>query len=128
MYLPESGVGELGRFLNAAFDATQGDNTSLNAEYLKDGYAFFESINTEIRKKKEGVVLLQLLNAAFSNSIKVYHDPFASETNAMTVGGFNVVGGADKSYFIRKGDSKAERVKKKNYQNLNRCVMEIVKE
>ncbi len=47
MYLPESGVGELGRFLNAAFDATQGDNTSLNAEYLKDGYAFFESINTE---------------------------------------------------------------------------------
>ena len=117
MYLPESGVGELGRFLDAAFDATQWDNTSLNAEHLKDSYAFFEATNTQIRKKKEGVVLLQLLNPAFSSQVKVYQDPFAAETNSLSLGGIEVAGGVDKSYFVKKGDGKAERVMKKNYED-----------
>lgn len=116
MYLPESALNALGSVLDESFDATQWNNSDLNAEHLKDGYAYFEATNTQIRKK-EGVVLLQLLNPAFSNNIKIYHDPFAGETAAMSVGGINVAGGVDKSYFVKKGDDKAERVMKKNYKD-----------
>lgn len=122
MYLPESAINAMGSILDEAFDATQWDNSSLNAEYLKDGYAFFEATNTQIRKKKEGIVLLQLLNPAFSSKVKVYHDPFAAETNSLSLGGIEVAGGVDKSYFVKKGDEKAERVMKKNYEDYEKML------
>lgn len=117
MYLPESALNKIATGLDAVNDAQKWNNSDLNAEHLKDGYAYFEATNTQIRKNKEGVVLLQLLNPAFSNKIKVYHDPFAKETASMGVGGITLAGGVDKSYFIKKGDGTAERVMKKNYED-----------
>lgn len=119
MYLPESSLNAVGNVLDQAYDATQwkDSDNALNSEYLKDGYAYFEATNTQIRKNKEGIVLLQLLNPAFSSKVKVYHDPFANETNSMSVGGIKLAGGVDKSYFVKKSDKKAERVMKKNYED-----------
>ena len=67
---------------------------------LKDGYAYFE--NAEIELKKGNIItLMQLLNPG-SELLKAYHDPFAKETASVSFGGFKVAGGEDKSYYMKK--------------------------
>lgn len=60
--------------------------------------------------------LMQRLNPDFDSRIRVYHDPFASETMGLSVGGIQVTGGIDKSYYL-KVDGKTKRYFKKNYDD-----------
>lgn len=62
-------------------------------------------------------LLLQLLNPGFSKGMKVFFDPYASETTSLAVGGFRLVGGDAKSYYFKKGDDVAFRLYKKNYDD-----------
>jgi hypothetical protein len=59
------------------------------------------------------------LNASFYSKIKVYHDPFASESMGIAVGGITVAGGLDKSYYIKKSDDElAIRLFKRDYNEM----------
>jgi len=86
------------------------------SEYLKEGYSYYESHMTEYRKGKELDVLLLMVNPFFSGKIKVFMDPFAAETVSVGVGPMKA-GGHAKSYFIKKGDDKVFRLKKKDFKD-----------
>lgn len=92
------------------------DDHSAHAGFIKDGYMFFEQVEVETKKKSE-TYLLQLLNPGFANGIKVYNDPKAKESMGVNVGGMNVAGGNAKSYYIKKGNGKAIKVYRKNYDD-----------
>lgn len=113
MYLPQSNWDKFATGFVTLGDATRW-TSNLNQERLKDGYAYFEKTEVNYRKKKTDVLLLQLLNPAFTNIVKIYHDPLAMETGGLSVGGIQVSGGDDKSYFLKQGDAVAYRLKKKN--------------
>jgi len=117
MYLPVSGLGKLAAGLNQAGHIKNYDTEDVNKSFLKEGYAYFESHNTQIRKKKEGVVLLQLLNPAAASKIKIFYDPFAQESASVGVGGMTMAGGLAKSYFVKVNDDKVFRLKKKDYKD-----------
>ncbi len=85
------------------------------SELLKEGYTYYESHFTEYRKGKELDVLLIVLNPFFNDKIVVFHDPIAQETTSVGVEGMKV-GGQAKSYFIKKGDGKVYRIKKKDFK------------
>ena len=62
-------------------------------------------------------MLMQLLNPTFSKSVKVYHDPFASETMSLGVGGVTVAGGLAKSYYMMLDtDNSAYKIEKSKYK------------
>lgn len=118
MYLPQGGMDKLGKFMDKATDMTQFEATNdLNQDRLKDGYAYFESTDCFYKKKKNKVLLLQLLNPSFAGKVKVYHDPGASEGGGMKVGGFKVTKDFDKSYYVKVGDATAYKLKKKDYKD-----------
>jgi hypothetical protein len=118
MYLPASGWDKFVKANEMVFDVTDwGDDSSLNQEYLKDGYAFFESVTTKI-KKKTRVTLLQVLNPAYCQKVRIYNNPWASETTSLNFGGFKVAGGDSKSYYVKAvGQDKAFLLMKKNYDD-----------
>lgn len=68
----------------------------------------------EFLPDKNRTVLVQLLNPEFSTKIQVYHDPYAGTTAGIGYGGFTVIGGDDKSYYV-KFQGKLVRLKKKDY-------------
>ena len=115
MYLPQSGLDKLGKALDFMNDATQWNNDDYNQTLLGDGYALYEQSEVQIKKKKRTLVM-QLLNPHFGNKIKIYHDPFASETMAPSVGGVKIAGGDDKSYYISVNGGTAYKLQKKNYK------------
>ncbi|MEM9916818.1 MAG: hypothetical protein AAF990_01905 [Bacteroidota bacterium] len=117
MYLPPSGLDQLNRSLQKVYDATQWDDVELEADLIKDGYAYFEQAEVFVKKKKR-TLLMQLLNPTSCRKMRVYHDPLAMESASMGIGGFTMAGGGDKSYYFKKGDETAVRVKKKNYRSL----------
>lgn len=113
-YLPPNNFDKLMRASDFLTDATKWDNTDLDADIIGQGYAYFEK--TEVRiKNKTRTLLLQLMNPHFSGRVKVFYDPFAKETMSLGVAGIDVVGGLDKSYYIKLGNDTAYRVKKKEY-------------
>ena len=114
MYLPPSAIAELGNALNKMGDATRWDE-DLDANILKEGYVYFETVPVMI-KKDERTLLMQLLNPATARGVRVYHDPFAGETMSAGVAGVKVAGGDAKSYYVRKGDDTAYRLFKKDYK------------
>lgn len=59
-------------------------------------------------------VLVQLVNPGFESRIRVYDDPFATETAGVGFAGMQVTGGMDKSFYVR-ANGKVFRLKKKNY-------------
>ena len=65
--------------------------------------------------KKDKYALLQLLNPGFDNRIKVFQDPFAAETNGLSLGIVSISGEEDKSYLFVK-DARAFKVKKGTYK------------
>jgi len=117
MYLPQSGLDKLGSALESAYDATQWDQSDLNAEHLKEGYAYFESAMVNYKKDKKDQFILQLLNPAFANKVRIYHDPWANETMSTSFGGIKLAGGIAKSYYLKKGDDVAYKMHKKNYED-----------
>lgn len=111
MYVAPSGLEKLGVSLNNATTINRWDQ-DLNADYFKDGYIYFEQVEAMVGKNKR-TVLMQILNPHFSGDIKVYNDPFANETGGIGVAGMQVTGGRDKSYYVKKGDQVATKVKLK---------------
>lgn len=114
MYLPASNFAKLMNASEKVTDATKWESGDLDEEHLKNGYAYFEFAAVQIKKKKRDL-LLQLVNPNFANGIRVYHDPFARETAGIGVAGIQVAGGLEKSYYVKKGDDVAIRLKKKDY-------------
>lgn len=115
MYLPPSGLDKLAKSMDFLTDAQKWSNEKLDQDLLSDGYVFFESSNVKI-KRKESVMLMQLLNPTFSGVVKIYHDPFAKQTMSVGVGNIKVAGGNEKSYFIKAGDDAAYKLEKKRYK------------
>ena len=116
MYIAPSGFDkfrELDKKMNDATEWTE--DQSMHNEFVKKGYVFFENAEVVIKKKKL-TLLLQLLNPGFAKKIKVYFDPYASETMAVGIGGITVAGGDAKSYYFKKGDAAAFKMQKKNYE------------
>jgi hypothetical protein len=68
----------------------------------------------EYLEDRKITALMQRLNPDFDSKIRVYHDPFASETMGLSVGGIQVTGGIDKSYYL-KVDGKTKRYFKGDY-------------
>jgi hypothetical protein len=118
MYLAPSGFD---KFINDYEKATTrtrwNEDQSAHAEHIKAGYVYFETTEVMIKKKKM-TLLLQLVNPGFANGIKVYFDPFAVKSGGLQMSGVQVTGGEDKSFYFRKGDGIAERVKSKNYKEI----------
>jgi hypothetical protein len=66
--------------------------------------------------KKNKYALLQLLNPSFDSRIKVFQDPFAVETNGISIGAASITGEVDKSYLFVKDNKRAFKVKKGSYK------------
>lgn len=116
MYLPASGWDIMAKALD--MDATKlDDDTSLNQELVQDGYAYFETVEVMVKKKKK-TALMQLLNPAYANNVRVYNDPWANEQQGLGIKGIQVAGGGAKSYYVKVGDKTAFIVKKKNYSDM----------
>lgn len=118
MYLPPSGFDVVVRKLDRASDATRWDKDSdINEGYIQEGYVLFESAEFMIKKKKI-MVLAQLVNPGFAGQIRVYFDPYARQTGSVSVGGINVAGGIDKSYYVSTDMGSAWLLKKKDYKKM----------
>jgi hypothetical protein len=120
MYLAPSDLAKFGAALeqiNSVNNWDKENNNDIDADLMKDGYVYFEKVLTQVKKKKIEDLMLQLMNPSFSEKIKVYHDPFAKETMSLGVGGLTLVGGLDKSYYVKKENDKgAYRLYKKDYK------------
>lgn len=114
MYLVPSGLDKISQGLNFISDVKQWNNSNLNQEYINDGYVYFEQAKVKL-KKKEHLLMLQLLNPAFSKDVKVYFDPYAKETASVGVGGLKLAGGIAKSYYVSKSDGVASKLTSKDY-------------
>jgi hypothetical protein len=116
MYLMPSGWDKFARGYDNLFDLTeQQKDRSLNQELIKEGYVYFETVDVKI-KKKTRTLLMQLVNPGYDTKIRVYHDPFASESASLGFGGLKVAGGHKKSYYVKKGDDVAYKLKSKSYK------------
>jgi len=116
MYLAPSGWDNFGKMYDFMYDPTKWDNDNYKQGLLKEGYAYFEQAEVEMGRKTR-VLLMQLLNPSFSSKIKVYMDPWASETTSVGVGGFKLAGGDKKSYYVKDGERMAFLLKKKDYKD-----------
>lgn len=117
MYLPPTAFDNLAKADDFLTDAQKWNEQKLNQDLVNKGYVYFENSKVKI-KKKESLYLMQLLNPTFSDRVKVYNDPFAKETTGLGVAGVTVVGGNDKSYYVKVDNSPAaHRLYKKNYKD-----------
>jgi hypothetical protein len=81
-------------------------------EFNRELVYFFQ----EYLEDRKITALMQIINPDFSSKIVVYHDPFASETMGLSVGGIQVTGGIDKSYYFKIA-GKTQRYFKKDYDD-----------
>lgn len=115
MYLPPTGLDKLSRAMDMSSKLTKWDRDhSAHAEYIKGGYVYFEHTDVMVKKKKMSM-MMQVVNPGFADGIKVYFNPLAQETGGLAVGGLQVTGGEDRSYYFKKGDKTAYLINKKNY-------------
>lgn len=115
MYLPPSGLDNLGKKLDFISDSKKWNDEKLDQDFLNQGYAYFETTDVKI-KKKNTKLLMQLLNPGFSKEFKVYCDPYAKETASLGIGGVKFVGGDVKSFYVAKKGEPAFLLKKKDYK------------
>jgi len=115
MYLPPSGFDKFTKGYDKIYDVQKWEDDNVNAQFIKEGYVLFEKSDVMIKKKKF-TLLLQLVNPGFSEKVRVYLDPNASETTSYGVGGFTLAGGDAKSYYVKKGNEVAFKLQKKNYE------------
>lgn len=116
MYLPKSGFQKFADSYDFIHDATSWGDSTVERKYIQDGYVYFEQSEVKI-KRKTRTLLMQLVNPSFSGDIKVYHDPLARESTSFGVAGVTVAGGDEKSYYVKKGNETAFRLKKKDYDD-----------
>ena len=119
MYLYPTGFSKFAASYSFLQDATKWDNETYSQGLFGDGYVLFEQSEVYLKKNKgkKKTLLLQLLNPSFSSKIKIYTDPYAGETASLGFAGVKVAGGIAKSYYVKKGDDIAYRLKKKKYKN-----------
>jgi hypothetical protein len=116
MYLMPSGFDKFARGYDNMFDMTELEkDRTVNEGLIKEGYVYFETVDVKI-KKKTRTLLMQLVNPGYDSKIRVYHDPFASESASIGFGGLKVAGGHKKSYYVKKGDDVALKLKSKKYK------------
>ena len=128
MYLPPSNLAKLGSTFDFLENADMWQSADLDKDILGKGYVYMEKSEVRI-KKKTRTLMMQLINPSFSNKIKVYDDPFAKETMGAGIGGVTLVGGDEKSYYIKKaGDKVAYRLHKKNYDEEFKMIFKNCKE
>lgn len=111
-FLPQNKLEKFGSNMSFATDATRWGQKQVDR--VKDGYAYFEKTQIELKKGTE-TTLMQLLNPG-ATILKAYHDPFANETMSFAPGGIKVAGGEDKSYYMRKNDGVGYKVSKANFK------------
>lgn len=118
MFLAPSGFD---KFANIHEKISEGDLTqaskdrTMHKAYVKEGYVYFENCTVALKKGTE-TLLMQMVNPAFASKIKVFFDPYAKETTSLSVGGFQVAGGLQASYYVQKGDAPAYKLEKKAYK------------
>lgn len=91
---------------------------------LRAGKTDFKQINRDLiffyqeyLDDKQRTVLVQQINPGFDSRLRVYDDPFAAQTAGIGVGGMQMTGGQDKSYYVNyKG--KTFRMFKRDYDRL----------
>ncbi|RYM33571.1 hypothetical protein ERX46_11580 [Brumimicrobium glaciale] len=115
MYLAPSGLQKMGSGLEKATDVNRWNKSDLDPALIKDGYAFFETTKFK-KKKKEFTGMLQLVNTTSAGDIRIYFDPLAKSGASASIGGINVAGGLDKSYYIKNGDEAAIYTDKSEYK------------
>lgn len=115
MYLPQSGWDKM--MEASKMEVTKWGQDDVNVEYLKEGYAYFETTEVMLNAKKKETLILQMVNPAFGNKIKVFFDPYAQETISAGVAGMKLAGGHDKSYYVKMGNEIAFKLKKKDYDD-----------
>ncbi len=112
MYASPRGFEKFANKMDFLTDIEKWGDKNMKSEYLDQGYGYFEQAPVMI-KKKERILLLQVLNPSFSKQVKVYNDPLAKETAGIGVGGVGV-GGNAKSYYVKKKEDPAARLIKKS--------------
>jgi hypothetical protein len=115
VYFPLATIANFASKMNVATNATKWDKTGVNERLMADGYVLYEKTATMVKKKEE-VLLMQLVNPAFSNKIRVYADPYAAESNSYGIGGVKLAGGDDLSYYVKKGDQVAIKLQRKDFK------------
>lgn len=70
----------------------------------------------EMPRRKNKIALLQLLNPGFDEHIKVYFHRNGSKSAPIVLANIALVGGEDRTYWVVKGDSKPEIVRKASYK------------
>ena len=118
MYIPPSDLAKLSAAVDRAGNVRKWNAPSnMDSTLLGEGYVYFEKAKTEIKKGKTEDLMLQMVNTSFCSKIKVFHDPFAAETMSVSVGGVDVAGGLDKSYYVFKdGEDAAYKLEKNEYK------------
>jgi hypothetical protein len=109
MELPPSNLGKL----MSLGEATESVATMKQHNFddaIKKDMAYFKSSILPV--KKPIPVLFQVVNPGFDSKITVFHDPWASETGGVSVGGVQMTGGLEKSYYVMK-DGETIKVTKK---------------
>ncbi|OIQ27140.1 MAG: hypothetical protein BM564_13295 [Bacteroidetes bacterium MedPE-SWsnd-G2] len=115
MYLPPSGYDKTLKAFDFTQNADRWNNQKLNQDLFSNGYAYFELGTIKIKKKNK-ILLMQLLNPSFCNKVKVYFNPYASETSSLNYGGIKVTGGIAKSYYVTYNSGEMIKLHKKNYE------------
>ncbi len=110
-YFAQSGLDKVLKIVKYATDPAELERVGLDPTKLNQGYSYFEKTSVKI-KKKEKVMMMQLMNPDFCTKIRVYHDPLAKETTSLNP----VKGGDAKSYYLKKGDEAAYKLTKKEYK------------
>ncbi len=110
MYLPGTALGIMNKKIEAGTNVTK----KLDMDRVSDGYVYFENTEVEL-KGKVMPLLMQLVNVGFHDKIRVYFDPWATETMSIGFGPLKA-GGIDRSYFIKVGDKPAYKITKPEYE------------
>lgn len=118
MYLPPSALDKMNKAMEVAYDAQKWDNKTIDDKLIKEGYIYFEQTKVTV-KKTTSTLLMQLLNPHFSDKIRIYHNPYATESASIGIGGITVAGGEDRSYYVKKtgDDNVAFKVFKGDYSD-----------
>lgn len=115
VYFPLADLAILGSKLNVATTASKWEKSGVNEALIKEGYVLYEKTPTTLKGKEE-ILLMQLINPAFSNKIRVYADPYAAESQSFGVKGITLAGGDDLSYYIKVADRPAVKVRRKDFK------------
>ena len=115
MYLPQSAVEKMNQANDLLNDAKRWKSNTLDNEKIEKGYVYFESTDVVIGKKTN-TLLMQVLNPGFCSKVKVYFDPYATETASVGIGGVKLAGGDAKLYYFKKGSEAAYKLAKRDYK------------